>query len=163
MVVTQGTRLYITTLAYYYSLGMLVMVPLAATGYGSQSKNAVRWLNGTHDIGSTTQDLLINKLYNGTAAAQYGWHGDTGFIRGKEAIEKYHKDQEGFSSVISLARQESYCTVYCLGETMLPLPPPVETCAHGAMAYCKTNLNTHPLFTVAACGSTAQCGVKVDW
>ncbi|KAJ8660456.1 hypothetical protein O0I10_003914 [Lichtheimia ornata] len=86
-----------------------------------------------------------------------------GFIRGKETIEKYHKDQEGFSSVISLVRQECYCTVYCLGETMLPLPPPVETCAHGAMAYCKTNLNTHPLFTVAACGSTAQCGVKVDW
>ncbi|CDH53279.1 predicted protein [Lichtheimia corymbifera JMRC:FSU:9682] len=61
-------------------------------------------------------------------------------------IRHYLKEvQEGFSSVISLTRQGCHCTVYCLEETMLPLPPPVATCALGGRSGTKTHLvETHP-------------------
>ncbi|KAJ8661382.1 hypothetical protein O0I10_002648 [Lichtheimia ornata] len=59
------------------------MVPLAATGYGSQSKNAV-WLAQCE-----------------TAARQHGWHGDTVFICDKNAIEQHHKGFKNASSVLT--------------------------------------------------------------
>ncbi|KAJ8659066.1 hypothetical protein O0I10_005104 [Lichtheimia ornata] len=48
-------------------------------------------------IGSTKQNMLINEPCNETAAAPTGWHGYTVFIGGKDAIEKYHKREDGIS------------------------------------------------------------------
>ncbi|KAJ8657737.1 hypothetical protein O0I10_006552 [Lichtheimia ornata] len=56
------------------------------------NKNALRWLNGKHGIGSATQDLLIDEL----VMEEEQQHNRDGmeirvFICGKDAIEKYHK------------------------------------------------------------------------
>ncbi|KAJ8654303.1 hypothetical protein O0I10_009999 [Lichtheimia ornata] len=52
-----------------------MMVPLAAIGYGSQGKNAIRWLNGMHGVGSTNQGHVINQPHHETAASHTGSDG----------------------------------------------------------------------------------------
>ena len=64
------------------------------------------------------------------------------------------QDHEGFSSAISLgtSRMLLYC-VLSWGDHVAFTTSCGNMCSR---CYGKSNLNTHPLFAVATCGSTAQ-------